>query len=54
MTISQLAQMCSMSYASALTDIERLISVGILMESDMVEHPRMYFAPHILDIVYED
>lgn len=53
-TIPQLAQMCSISYPTARTDIERLVSVGILMESDMVERPRIYFAPHILGVAYED
>lgn len=53
-TIPQLAEMCTISYPTARTDIERLVSVRILMESDMVERPRIYFAPHILDIAFGD
>ncbi|MGL5058477.1 MAG: Fic family protein [Microcoleus sp.] len=53
-TIPQLAAMCTISYPTARTDIERLVSVGILIESDMVERPKIYFAPHILDIAFGD
>ena len=53
-TIPQLAEMCTISYPTARTDIERLATVGILMESDMVERPKIYFAPHILDIAFGD
>ncbi|MBR8829672.1 MAG: hypothetical protein N5P05_001378 [Chroococcopsis gigantea SAG 12.99] len=53
-TISQLAIMCDISYPTARTDIERLISVEILVDSDMSERPRIYFAPHILEIAFND
>jgi Fic family protein len=53
-TIPQLAVMCGISYPTACTDIERLVRVGILMESNMVERPKIYFAPHIVDIAFGD
>ena len=53
-TIPQLATMCGISYPTAQTDIERLVSVEILMESDIVERPKIYFAPHVIDIVFND
>ncbi|WP_138505842.1 Fic family protein [Nostoc sp. PA-18-2419] len=53
-TIPQLAEMCSISYPTARADIERLITVGILIESDIQERPKIYFASHILDIAYSD
>ena len=53
-TIPQLATMCNVSYPTARTDIERLVRVGILMESDMVDRPKIYFAPHIVDIAFSD
>ncbi len=53
-TIPQLAQMCKVSYPTARTDIERLVVANILVESDMIERPRVYFAPEILDIAYGD
>ncbi|MGP1385140.1 MAG: Fic family protein [Thainema sp.] len=52
--IPELAGMCDISYPTARTDIERLVRVGILMESNMVKRPKVYFAPHILDIVFSD
>jgi Fic family protein len=53
-TIPQLAEICNISYPTARTDIERLASVGILMESDIQERPRIYFAPNILEIAFDD
>jgi Fic family protein len=53
-TIPQLATMCSISYPTARADIERLTSIGILIESDMVERPKIYFASEILDIAFND
>lgn len=53
-TISQLATMCDISYPTARTDIERLVNVEILVESDMLERPKIYFAPHIIDIAFND
>lgn len=53
-TISQLAKMCDISYPTARTDIERLVSGEILMESDISERPKIYFAPRIIDIAFND
>ncbi|AUT00944.1 filamentation induced by cAMP protein fic [Nostoc sp. CENA543] len=53
-TIPQLAQMCNISYPTARADLERLVNVGILVESDIQERPKIYFASHILDIAYSD
>jgi Fic family protein len=46
--------MCEISYPTARTDIERLVNVGILVESDIQERPKIYFASRILDIAYSD
>lgn len=54
LTVPQLATMCSTTYPTARTDIERLVSIGILVESDMVERPKIYFAPEIVDIAFGD
>ncbi|WP_017325024.1 Fic family protein [Synechococcus sp. PCC 7336] len=53
-TIPQVKEMCDISYPTASTDIERLIDVGILAKSDMVERPKIFFAPHIIDITYSN
>lgn len=53
-TIPQLAQMCSITYPTARADLERLVNVGILIESDMSERPKIYFASNILEIAYGD
>ena len=53
-TIPQWAKMCEITYPTARTDIERLIRVNILLESNMVERPKIYFAPRILDIAFDD
>lgn len=53
-TIPQLSEMCNISYPTARADIERLTNVGILMESDIQERPKIYFAPNILKIAFDD
>jgi Fic family protein len=53
-TISQFAEMCGVQYNTARTDIERLVSSNILVESDIQARPKIYFASSILDIAYGD
>ncbi len=53
-TIKQLSEMCKTSYPTAAKDIERLVTVGILAKSNISTRPKIYFAPHILDIIFGD
>lgn len=53
-TIPQLATMCGISYPTARADLERLMNVNILIESDISERPKIYFASDILEIAYGD
>ena len=49
-----LAKICDVSYPTARSNIERLVNVGILKQSGISERPKIYFAPHILEIVFGD
>ena len=49
-----LAKLCDVSYHTARSDIDRLVNVGILHQSDISKRPKIYFAPHILEIVFGD
>ena len=53
-TVPQLVRMCDISYPTARKDIERLVSVGILSLSTISERPKVYFAPRILEIAFND
>jgi Fic family protein len=53
-TISQCAKMCGVRYNTARTDIERLVSNKILIESDIQARPKIYFASNILEIAYDN
>ena len=53
-TIPQLVEMCEISYPTARADIDRFVRAGILRQSDLVERPKIYFAPRILDIAFSD
>lgn len=53
-TIPQFAEMCEIRYNTARADISRLVSANILIESDVLARPKIYFAPDILDIAYGD
>lgn len=47
------ADACSISYKTARQDIDRLIEVGILTESDINKRPRYFFALGIIDIIFD-
>lgn len=49
-----LAKLCDVSYHTARSDIDRLVNVGILHQSNISKRPKIYFAPHILKIVFDD
>ncbi|MBD2369542.1 MULTISPECIES: Fic family protein [Leptolyngbya] len=51
-TVSQFSDMCGIQYNTARADIYRLVNANILVESDIVARPKIYFAPDILDIAY--
>lgn len=45
-------QMCEISYKTAKQDIDRLIQAGILSESESSTRPKYFFAPHIINVIY--
>ena len=53
-TIPQFAEMCATHYNTARADIERLVGINILVESDIQARPKIYFASNILEIAYGD
>ncbi|NEO83624.1 MAG: Fic family protein [Spirulina sp. SIO3F2] len=53
-TRSQLAELCDVSYPTATQDLERLIQANILVEADWSQRPKIYFAPEIMVIAYQD
>lgn len=53
-TRSQVAQLCEVSYPTATQDLERLIQAQILREADINGRPKIYFAPEIMAIAYQD
>lgn len=53
-TIPQLKTICEVTYPTARSDIERFVNVGILVESQLSRRPKIYFAPHILDIAFNE
>lgn len=53
-TIPQLVEMFKISYPTAKGDLKRLIKANILVESNLQNRPKIYFAPKILEIAYGD
>lgn len=51
---SQVAEICAIQYNTARSDINRLVNAKILVESDILARPKIYFAPDILEIAYGD
>lgn len=47
------AKMCEISYKTARQDIDRLISSGILTESENSTRPKYFFASHIVEIIFD-
>jgi Fic family protein len=53
-SVAQVAEICEIQYNTARSDIDRLITAKILVESDITARPKIYFAPDILEIAYGD
>ncbi len=53
-TASQAAKTFEISDPTARSDIERLVTVGILTESKITERPKIFIAPDIFKIVFGD
>ncbi len=53
-TVSQVSNICDIQYNTARSDVGRLVEAKILVESDISLRPKIYFAPGILEIAYDD
>jgi Fic family protein len=53
-SVPQVASICNVHYNTARSDVDRLVNAQIVVESDILERPRIYFAPRILEIAYGD
>jgi Fic family protein len=53
-TVSQFAKMSNIHYNTARADLERLVKVNILVESDVMPRSKVYIASNIFDIAYSD
>jgi Fic family protein len=53
-SVAQVAELCEIQYNTARSDIDRLVTAKILVESDITARPKIYFAPDILEIAYGD
>jgi Fic family protein len=52
-TIPRIAKRCDVTYPTAKSDVERLIEVDVIREIGS-NRPRVFYAPEILTITYED
>ncbi|MEN8260513.1 MAG: Fic family protein [Pseudomonadota bacterium] len=53
-TVPQVKDLTAVTYPTAKTDIERLITIGILQEGPPETYPKYFFAPEIFKIAYRD
>jgi len=53
-SVPQVASIFKVNYNTARSDVDRLVNAQIVVESDILERPRIYFAPRILEIAYGD
>ena len=53
-TIPEVSKAFSISYKTAKSDIDHLISAGILKPIEDTNHPKVFFAPAIASVIYAD
>jgi Fic family protein len=53
-TIAQVKHLCEITSPTATADINRLVNVGILVESKISARPKIYIAPQIFKIIFDD
>ncbi|MGI0492336.1 Fic family protein [Alkalinema pantanalense CENA528] len=53
-TIAKVGQLCSVTTPTATSDVNRLVSTGILVESQLSTRPKVYIAPQIFKIIFDD